>query len=366
MKRTSLIAALLTCLPVFTSAQFSKDTLLLEDGRHLAGSVVMRRSDGGVLFRLTNGIVTEVPADAIDRVASAENMEVAATHASPTGADTIIFRGGGRISGTYAGNTAEGAIVFLVGNRLAREFPLVDIDRMLLREKGAGHESIIAGVKTDTMFIAHGRLLPGRCIERNPEGTDCFTRGSGHLVVLPMADPDPSFAGGRREGTLSSMSGLMNGAMELNSKKDPTLAKILAAVLPSTGHLYAGNWGRGILFLVCEAACVGIVAAGVKEIRYTEYRKTWTLADYLFRGFPTGPSEAIEITRTEYKPQFRYGLAALAILKTLEILDAGFLVTRSNERIDEMRIMSSSPVGIDVASAGGTSDGVALNLRIRL
>ena len=44
----------------------------------------------------------------------------------------------------------------------------------------------------------------------------------------------------------------------LETHKDPAKAGLLAAVIPSAGHYYAGNWGKGSLFLLGEITSLAI------------------------------------------------------------------------------------------------------------
>jgi hypothetical protein len=52
-----------------TNVSAVRDTLLLKDGRTLKGSVIDVREGERVLFRLDNGVETEVPLSAVDRIA---------------------------------------------------------------------------------------------------------------------------------------------------------------------------------------------------------------------------------------------------------------------------------------------------------
>ncbi len=50
--------------------------------------------------------------------------------------------------------------------------------------------------------------------------------------------------------------------------KSPPQAVLYALWLPSAGHAYAGNWGRGLLFAACEiGALVVAVSLGIEELR---------------------------------------------------------------------------------------------------
>ena len=44
----------------------------------------------------------------------------------------------------------------------------------------------------------------------------------------------------------------------LEPHKDPTKAGLLAAIIPSAGHYYAGNWWKGSLFLIGEITSLAI------------------------------------------------------------------------------------------------------------
>lgn len=75
MKNTVLLAMLLVLIPLPGIAQGDlaapglPDTLQLKDGRMLKGTIITEVLGDHLLFRLGNGVETEVPLDAIDRFA---------------------------------------------------------------------------------------------------------------------------------------------------------------------------------------------------------------------------------------------------------------------------------------------------------
>ncbi len=64
-----------------------------------------------------------------------------------------------------------------------------------------------------------------------------------------------------------------------DQKKSPTTAGVLSFLISSTGHAYAGNWGRGLLFLGGRIACIAIISAGASKTtdsqEYNYYTDQW-------------------------------------------------------------------------------------------
>ncbi|MCD4812904.1 hypothetical protein K8S19_04355 [bacterium] len=50
------------------------------------------------------------------------------------------------------------------------------------------------------------------------------------------------------------------------NRKEPMLAMSCAALLPSSGHAYAGDWGRGFFFMVPEILCLVVAFAPIEGI----------------------------------------------------------------------------------------------------
>ncbi len=104
-------------------------------------------------------------------------------------------------------------------------------------------------------------------------------------------------------------------------KKNPLIAVNLASILPSAGHAYAGNWGRGLLFAISEAGCV-----------YYALTKGWkdVMGDVWIAGIDGGHWERMSIAR---KPTtgFWVGMFGALILEGVAIGDAALEVERYNK-----------------------------------
>ncbi|MFO7172604.1 MAG: hypothetical protein DIU70_006525 [Bacillota bacterium] len=51
----------------------------------------------------------------------------------------------------------------------------------------------------------------------------------------------------------------------MNGARDPGLMREFAVLLPGMGHIYAGHWFPGILFLLLDAVAAALMFVGVAE-----------------------------------------------------------------------------------------------------
>ena len=95
-----------------------------------------------------------------------------------------------------------------------------------------------------------------------------------------------------------------------DERKEPWIAVGAAWVIPSVGHAYAGDWGRGFPFLLADIACIGIAATGIQQ------KKTSTTSD------SPGGAYTISSTKTEYTGAFYVGVSLLLVARIWEYIDA--------------------------------------------
>jgi hypothetical protein len=65
-----------------------------------------------------------------------------------------------------------------------------------------------------------------------------------------------------------------------SEKREPALAGLLSALVPSLGHVYAGETTTGIVFLAAE--CIEAVVAGLTLSALLDTTKYWTSSDLDF------------------------------------------------------------------------------------
>ena len=103
-------------------------------------------------------------------------------------------------------------------------------------------------------------------------------------------------------------------------KKDPGTAGLLSFLIPTAGHAYAGDWGRGVTFFLLKFVAYYIMIDGIKE-------KTETIDVYF------GPD--ITNTYLEYTSQYKLGVGALVVLYISDIGDAVNTAKKYNAKLQE-------------------------------
>jgi hypothetical protein len=116
-------------------------------------------------------------------------------------------------------------------------------------------------------------------------------------------------------GLVSNVSALENeNALKYQAeKKDPLIAGIGAWFLPTLGHHYSGDWGRGLTFFGQELGCIGAVGVGT----------IWGRSDLGFPMFGIGMNFGLS------------GMVGLAAIKIMEIYDAVLTADEQNKLLDE-------------------------------
>jgi len=115
-------------------------------------------------------------------------------------------------------------------------------------------------------------------------------------------------------------------------KKSGTTAVVLSCLLTSTGHAYAGNWGRGLAFTAGRVGCAVLaITLGIEE-------KTETHEDYYF---------SYTEKTTEITPIYYIGIIGAATIAIWEMVDASKEVSKYNTRLYEQITGKKSPIGLN-------------------
>ena len=104
-----------------------------------------------------------------------------------------------------------------------------------------------------------------------------------------------------------------------NQKKSLGAAAALAFFIPTSGHAYAGNWLRGLPFLLFEAVGVGIMSDAVS---YGE--------DECYYSYYYSYCEEEEVIDED---QYALGLGILVVAKIWEVFDARATAENYNENL---------------------------------
>jgi hypothetical protein len=147
-------------------------------------------------------------------------------------------------------------------------------------------------------------------------------------VVLAQRDPDILHMW-HRSTVLAADSTLEVPDASTMVQRRPDAAAALALLFPSAGHLYAGNWGRGLIFLGLEGLCAYIMSTGIETRNWQTYatgKWRWEYGSLWYDG-----QGSVTRSETTLRAPFRIGLVGLLVFKVWEMLDAGGEARRYNE-----------------------------------
>ena len=131
----------------------------------------------------------------------------------------------------------------------------------------------------------------------------------------------------------SGMSDTDKMMMYESGKKNPTTAVVLSCLLTSSGHAYAGNWGRGLAFTAGRIGC-GVIAItmGIKEETET-YDGGWY---------------TIEETTTEITGMYYVGMLGATAIAIWEMIDASNQVKKYNQNLFEKVYGKKPQMGFNI------------------
>ena len=131
----------------------------------------------------------------------------------------------------------------------------------------------------------------------------------------------------------------VKSALYESSKKSSGTAIPLSIILPSAGHAYAHNWGRGLLFAGGRIGGVVLALQGIER----------GVENVFESGTSNGISFYYRVSndRTEYTGWFYAGIASAIGLTIWEAIDASAEVDRYNERLYK-EIVGVIPLGLNI------------------
>jgi len=185
----------------------------------------------------------------------------------------------------------------------------------------------LAQERIDVVHLKNGDVLKGVIIENVPNDYVRIELQGGSIFTVKYADilkftkenvsspastqPQTATMTGRTEELIQKL------RYYEQQKKNPAVAAYLSLLLTSTGHAYAGNWGRGLLFTVLRV--------GGYYLLFTEL------------------SSRREISSV--------GLLAYLVGTVVEAIDAAWEVDRYNEKLFD-RIMNNRTFGVNIVPHG--------------
>jgi len=184
--------------------------------------------------------------------------------------------------------------------------------------------------RIDVIHLKNGDLVKGVIVENVPNDYVRVELQGGSILTYKYNEIEkftkeikPTSAPPQTQPSYNTDAQKM--MMYESQKKNSTTAVVLSCLLSSTGHAYAGNWGRGLLFTGGRIGCaVFAVTAGIEE--KTEYDPYW--------GYET--------TTTEVTGAYTLGMLGAAVLAIWEMVDASNEVKKYNQKLYN-RIYSGQP-----------------------
>jgi hypothetical protein len=185
----------------------------------------------------------------------------------------------------------------------------------------------LAQERIDVVHLKNGDVLKGVIIENVPNDYVRIELQGGSIFTVKYADilkftkenvsspastqPQTSTMTGRTEELIQKL------RYYEQEKKNPAVAAYLSLLLTSTGHAYAGNWGRGLLFTVLRVGGYYLLFTELSSRRETS----------------------------------SVGLLAYLVGTVVEALDAAWEVDRYNEKLFD-RIMNNRTFGVSIVPHG--------------
>lgn len=118
-----------------------------------------------------------------------------------------------------------------------------------------------------------------------------------------------------------------------STKKSQTTAVLLSFLLTSTGHAYAGNWGRGLAFTAGRVGCAVLAfTVGIKETTETESGYYFTMVTI----------------KEEKTPLYYIGIGGAIAFAIWEMVDASNQVKKYNQKTHDRIFGTSSKIGLDL------------------
>lgn len=201
--------------------------------------------------------------------------------------------------------------------------------------------SALAQERIDVIYLKNGDILKGTIIENVPndyarielQGGSVFTVKYVDIAKFTKEKPTSPEPQPRQQSTgTGGQVDIQKMMLFDKEKKNSGTAVVLSLLLTSTGHAYAGNWGRGLLFTAARVG--GVVLALTAGIQ--------TNTESSGYGYYLYSYQTTEITAWYY-----VGFATSLVFAIWEAIDASAEVDRYNDDLYR-KIMGTSPVGFNI------------------
>jgi hypothetical protein len=186
--------------------------------------------------------------------------------------------------------------------------------------------------RIDVIYLKNGDILKGTIIENVQKKYVKIELTGGSTLTVKYSNilkftkekvsTDSQIKQQPRQQESSSQSDAQKMMYYENEKKSPTTAVLLSILLTSTGHLYADNWGRGLLF---SAARVGGVVLALTAGYTSDVYSTPNPYGYSWNYYYN--------TETRITAWFYIGFGVALVSAVWEAIDASAQVDKFNERL---------------------------------
>jgi len=176
--------------------------------------------------------------------------------------------------------------------------------------------NVSAQQTVDIIYLKNGSRVKGTVIEHIPNVGIKLQTSDGSLFVFKTEEIEKMEKESvQNQATTPAVSEESTKLMLYQSgKRTPMLGCLLTDLIPSAGHAYAGNWGRGLIFAGAEVALYLYALTGMKEVNTQGY---------------------YQYTEYEYNSTFYYCMAGALIVRIWEHYDAYKEVERYNAKLYE-------------------------------
>ncbi|MGB2867802.1 MAG: hypothetical protein WBD36_05080, partial [Bacteroidota bacterium] len=207
--------------------------------------------------------------------------------------------------------------------------------------------SAVGQERIDVVYLKNGDVFKGIIIENAPNdyvkielpGGSVFTIKYSDIVKFTRERPvtAPQYQQQSQQQFRQSEPDNQPDVQKMmyyeRDKRSSGTAVLLSLALTSSGHAYAGNWGRGLFFAAGRVgAAVLALTAGIETRNHSDYLGYGVYYDY---------------QTTEITALYWVGLGAVVLIGIWEAIDAAAEVDRYNEKLYN-KMMGSRPFGLNI------------------
>jgi hypothetical protein len=207
----------------------------------------------------------------------------------------------------------------------------------------------IAQGQRDIIYMKNGNIFKGTIIENVPSKYIRIEHEGGSIITLKYSEilklgkekvsseepAKPLVAPTQKEVTEPKPKVEMQQMTYFQKeRKSPGTAALFSVLLTSSGHAYAGNWGRGLLFSAGRVGGVILAVAAGSSTFFT--RDPYYYASY---GYWT----------TETTSWLYIGIGVAVGFAVWEAIDAAGQVNKYNENLDNANL-GKSPMSLNIIS----------------